>query len=223
MKIHRAIVMVVLSVYLCGCSLSGPTTKIDTDGDGTPDREMTADQAIAWGKAAEKKAADDVEAKQREETAKIKRAQRKAELAVASVQNDSEAQLAQIQYQLEDAVEESRLSLAAFSQSQQQAISRIGDSVNLGLADIERKQALVSGILNSPALQAVAGSIPGGGLALGLLGTVAAGWIGRATGRKAGEDKGWDDREKHQASIDATYEEAQSRALLLMTQPPKTS
>jgi hypothetical protein len=205
-----------------GCSLLEPSSKIDTDGDGTPDAEMTADQAVAWGKAQEAKKRAEVEAEKAATVAKVKKAQREAEQTIGSIQNGNEREIFKVKNKLEDTIEGASADLDRLVATKRLEVESVGATVNGALADIDRKAQLVSGIL--PIAQGAASLIPGGGgLIASAIGILGAGWIGRSTGRKAGEDKGWEDRDSHQKQIDATYDAGHLAALLAAgIRPPNT-
>lgn len=215
MKIAHSITLAVLCIALCGCSLfDGPTSKIDTDGDGTPDTEMTTDRAVAWGKAQEAKRLAEVEAEKAAAVAKVKKAQRDAERTIANITAGNQGEIRKVQDRLGDDIEGAAADLDRLVAAKKLEVESVGSTVNAALADIDRKAALVSSIL--PIAQGAAGMIPGaGGIVASVLGIVGAGWIGRATGKKAGEDAGWDDREAHQRQIDATWDAAHREAMLL--------
>lgn len=221
---HKVIVGICLCLMLCGCSLlDGPTSKIDTDGDGVPDKEVTADQAVAWGKRQEAaKIAEAEEAKQAAKS-KLRRVERDFQATIDNVQVSNQAEVNRLKGKLDDSVAAIGEDLSAKLASTRIEFQSVGDTVNAALADIDRKASLVSGIVNNPALQGVVGSLPGGGIAMSLITAVAGGWIGRSSGRKAGEDKGWDDREAHQRQIDATWVEAHREAMLLAGRTPVAS
>ncbi len=230
-------ILTIIGILMClACPLSfmvgceGPTSKIDTDGDGRPDTEMTADRAVAWGKAQEAKKIAEVEAEKAAAVAKVKKAQRDAERTIANITAGNQGEIRKVQDRLSDDIEGAAADLDRLVAAKKLEVESVGSTVNAALAEIDRKAALVSSIL--PIAQGAAGMIPGaGGIVASVLGIVGAGWIGRASGQKAGEQKGlavgkslgvaegkdagWDDREKHQAQIDATWDAAHREAMLL--------
>lgn len=207
---------------LPGCSFLEPSSKIDTDGDGTPDTEMTADQAIAWGKSAEAKKRAELEAEKAATVAKVRKAQRDAEQTIEAIGDGNQREITKVKNKLEDAIDGASADLDRLIAAKKLEVESVGATVNGALADIDRKAQIVSGII--PIAQSAAGMIPGGGgLIASAIGILGAGWIGRATGRKAGEDKGWEERDAHQKQIDATWDAGQMQAMLMAgVRPPTT-
>lgn len=180
--------MVALVLASAGCQ---PVSKVDTDGDGVPDRSMTEDEVIAWQKL-------DAE-RTKVETAKV---QREAERRLQRIEmaNTNEIQDAKDEYR--DKLDQLRLDFVARDDARRAAI-----------ADIERQRTAVEAVLASPLVQGAAGSVPGGSALLGLAGVLLGGFAGHARGRKLGEDAGWNDRAQHQNEIDKAWEEASLRAI----------
>lgn len=180
--------MVALVLASAGCQ---PVSKVDTDGDGVPDRSMTEDEVIAWQKL-------DAE-RTKVETAKV---QREAERRLQRIEmaNTNEIQDAKDEYR--DKLDQLRLDFVARDDARRAAI-----------ADIERQRTAVEAVLASPLVQGAAGSVPGGSALLGLAGVLLGGFAGHARGRKVGEDAGWNDRAQHQNEIDKAWEEASLRAI----------
>lgn len=180
--------MTALLLASAGCQ---PVSKVDTDGDGVPDRSMTEDEVIAWQKL-------DAE-KTKVETAKV---QRDAERRLQRIEmaNTNEIQDAKDEYS--DKLDQIKLEFVARDDARRNA-----------LADIERQRTVVESLLASPVVQGAAGSFPGGSALLGLAGVLLGGFAGHARGRKVGEDAGWNDRAQHQNEIDKAWEEASLRAI----------
>ena len=156
-----------------------------------------------------------------------RRIQRDAERAMQRQNNANAEHLAQIKADAEDQIEdlgsqvaaaiesiriEADADLSKYAVDAGKAIADIAasyqqreDSRTAALANIEQQAAWVNAIISDPTIRATVGSLPGGGIALGLLGTVGSLWLGHAKGKATGtrlgqaageatgSNKGWDD------------------------------
>lgn len=201
-----------------GCQLKEP---IDTDGDGRPDTSMTADQIDLWQKRDEAKAKAEAEkvkadaeariAQQRaalEEAKRIKRdaereirrAHAKAESDSEDIAADAEDQIASLEAQVDLAIQNIRADASASISKLSEDLQARNDARATALAGLDAKAGFFDAITSNPTVQSVAGSVPFGASALGLITTIGGLVLGHRSGKNAGvqagqadgENKGWD-------------------------------
>ncbi len=159
--------------------------------------------------------------------AQAKRIQREAELAIERQNNANAEHVAQIKFDAESKISElgeqvaaaidaikiqasadvSKITLDATAAMNDLKASwqKREDSRTAALANIERQAEWVNAIVSDPTIRAAVGSLPGGGLAIGALTSIAGLWLGHARGKSVGvqqgqaageatgANKGWDD------------------------------
>jgi hypothetical protein len=155
---------------------------------------------------------DEVAAEQKRVALELAKAQRDANREVANLKNATDAQIEEIAARLEDTGLSRQAALDAFVANRKAKVDELNRAAAERIAAIEQQNAAFTAVVNilGPAAQGAANSIPGGELVLGgITAALGAFGIGRSTGKARGKDIGWDEREAHQKTIDATWDDAQ--------------
>lgn len=220
--------LIIALFCLTGCSLFEPTTKVDTDGDGTPDREMTADQAVAWGKTQEARKREEAEQAKQKAKAQLRRVERDFQATIDDVAVTSQKEVNRLKGKLDDSIAAIGEDLDSTLAMKKIEFENVGQTVNTALSEIERKETFVSGVaglVSNPTVQGLAGLVPGGALGLSLIGNVVLPLLANKSGRKTGEtigvakgrDVGWDEHAEHQkTTVDATWDAGQLQQLQML-------
>jgi len=226
----RLALLTALLLTIPGCSIfepNGPTVPVDTDGDPkTPSVMMTADQVQAWAASETKRKAAEVDAEKARAAADVRGWEREANQSLAALKGNAELEAAKIANDLAAKSEGKAAALGQFVAVRQQQMNDIHDVATNALNTIAAKNAqidTIGAIIKSPETAQIAGLIPGGIAALGVIGTVAGTLLGRKTGVAAGKDTGWDERAEHQKAIDAAWDQGQHALAMLMAPPPTTT
>ena len=155
---------------------------------------------------------DEVAAEQKRVSLELAKAQRDANREIATLKNATDAQIEEIAARLEDTGLSRQAALDAFVANRKAKVDELNRAAAARIAAIEQQNAAFTAAVNilGPAAQGAANSIPGGGLVLAAITAgLGAFGIGRSTGKAKGKDLGWDEREAHQKTIDATWDDAQ--------------
>lgn len=187
--VARTLILIVVAMSLLAMAGCQPVAKVDTNGDGAPDRSMTEAEIVVWQRQDAERA--------KIETAKL---QREAERRMQRIESANVNEIQDAKDEYSDKLDSLRVDFVARD-----------DARRLALADIEAQRTVIDSILSSPIVQGAAGGFPGGSALLGLAGVLLGGVAGNARGRKVGEDAGWNDRAQHQNEIDKAWEEATAR------------
>lgn len=191
---------------MTGCEL---TTRSPFSG-----RPVTAAQLAAEADDAE----EANEKAMRDELARAEREAREAktafELAASRIEGDARQGLLELQATYEDFAAELTSRVDKIGAEREERRRNVERRYEAAYADIESKAARLEGIL-SFAQSAGVGSLPGGGIALGLGGLLVGGMVSGVRAKKR-EDKAWDEAQAAssaaQAKVDAAWDEATVRA-----------
>jgi hypothetical protein len=156
---------------------------------------------------------DEVAAEQKRVALELAKAQRDANREVANIKNATDAQIEEIAARLEDTGLSRQAALDAFVANRKAKVDELNRAAAARIEAIERQNAAFASVVGilGPAAQGAANSIPGGGLVLAAITSgLGAFGIGRSTGKARGKDIGWDEREAHQKTIDATYDQGKA-------------
>lgn len=218
----RVIVVVSLCIALAfqaGCQLSVP---VDHDNDpATPDRQMD-DAALERWEAAEAKRSDAKVAAAKAEAAKTLAAiGRSVQRQLREAEQAGENAIAKIRdFEASSVAETDAVFTAAYTDASLR-FAQVGETAAAARAALDAKYAGLESfarIVQSPEVASIAGAVPGGSLALGLLAPVAAWFVARGSERRTQRkaDEAWDEAS---GAKKAAENEALVKQLLAMLQP----